>query len=139
MTVKTRSNYGYTIKKDFDRDSSTITIEWEDDNGTYAVNHLGTMTYKIDAKDAFLTAMSLINHGHTTGPILQLLRQSANDGYLEAQNWLAVMYRDGTYGGKRSEKKAIKYFKRAAKQGSDFAKRQLKVIKKKGLLAGING
>ena len=130
MSKVNYNDYGYTIKKDFDCHTSTITVEWKDDNGAYEVKNHGTITHKIDAKDAFLAAMSLINRGYTTGPVLKLLRKSADDGYLEAQNWLGVLYKDGTYGAVQSDKKAIKYFKRAAKQGSEYAKERLKILKK---------
>ena len=119
---------GYLLKKDFDCHNSTITVEWKDDNGAYKIEILGTITHKIEAKDAFLAAMSLIKGKHTTGPILKLLRQSANDGFLEAQNWLGIIYGDGTYGAVQSDKKAIKYFERAAKQGSEYAKKRLKKL-----------
>ena len=142
---------------DYSHDGCSITVEWESDSGEWKPDWPDTRarpsrfeslirdyldsTYELSAKDAFLTAMDLLKKGkgNNKTAILPLLRKSANSGYLEAQNWLACIYRDGGYGAVQSEKKAIKYFKRAAKQGSDFAKRQLKVIKKKGLLAGING
>ena len=66
----------------------------------------------------------------TGGLASVLMKKAADEGFKAAQIQYAIMFRDNLYGCPRDPVRATKYFQMAKKQGSKYAKKQLKILKK---------
>lgn len=67
---------------------------------------------------------------------LRWIRRSAEGGHVEAMSYMAFLYETGRGGVEQDSGRAAHWLRRAADRGDEAARRELRLLKKHGVLAG---